>query len=204
MVEFPLSDAPGDQQNALLDATLRLVSRWGVTKTSMTDIAREAGVSRATVYRVFPRGKQHLFGALARRELADAVDEVRAAFHHGQDLADAITRSLVVAARHLDDHPAARRVLDEEPELVLPYLGFGRIEIVHRLAITAFAPTAATRVTRERAPWLVEWMVRVFISYVTAPEPALDLTNIDRTRSLVERFVLPAFAADQLDERVPA
>ncbi len=35
-------------------ATLACVERWGLGKTSLEDVAREAGLSRATVYRTFP------------------------------------------------------------------------------------------------------------------------------------------------------
>lgn len=182
-----------DQRDRLLDGALELVGRWGVSKTSMTDVAREAGCSRATVYRAFPGGKQELFTALTRRELAEAVREVIGAFELGDDLGDSLTRALVVAARLVEDHTAARHVLENEPELILPYLGFGRVGVLHRLAIATFAPTAATRVHPDRAPWLVEWAVRTFISYVTAPDPEHDLTDIEQARTLVERFILPAF-----------
>src|SRR6476660_8543910 len=37
----------------LLQATLSCVERWGLEKTSLEDVARQAGLSRATVYRYF-------------------------------------------------------------------------------------------------------------------------------------------------------
>ncbi len=40
----------------LLQATYDCVARWGLAKTTVEDAAREAGVSRATVYRYFPGG----------------------------------------------------------------------------------------------------------------------------------------------------
>lgn len=192
-----------EQRDRVLDAALRLVARWGVGKTSMADVAKETGCSRATVYRLFPGGKQQVFTTLAHREITGAAAEVIEAFRLGDDLTDALTRAIVVAARLLEDHEAARRILDDEPEVVLPYLGFGRIDTVYRLAVDTFAPVAAERVEASRAPWLVEWCVRLFISFVTAPDPHFDLTDIDGTRSLVHRFIEPAFAGDHLTEPVP-
>jgi AcrR family transcriptional regulator len=48
----------------LIDATLQCIARWGVAKTGLDDVAREAGVSRATVYRAFPGGKDALFNTV--------------------------------------------------------------------------------------------------------------------------------------------
>src|SRR5689334_1463232 len=51
--------APGDGaapegsalQDRVLDAAERCFARWGAAKTSIDDVAAEAGLSRATVYR---------------------------------------------------------------------------------------------------------------------------------------------------------
>ncbi len=45
-----------DVRERLLQATYDCVARWGLAKTTVEDAAREAGVSRATVYRYFPGG----------------------------------------------------------------------------------------------------------------------------------------------------
>ncbi len=47
----------------ILEAALELVGRHGLAELSMDDLAAAAGVSRATLYRLFP-GKSALFGAL--------------------------------------------------------------------------------------------------------------------------------------------
>ena len=51
---FVLSPA----ERRVAEALLRCVARWGLAKTTIEDLAREAGVSRATVYRLVPGGKQ--------------------------------------------------------------------------------------------------------------------------------------------------
>jgi AcrR family transcriptional regulator len=57
----PLPEAP----ERILDAALELVGRHGLADLSMEELASAAGVSRATLYRLFP-GKAALFGALIR------------------------------------------------------------------------------------------------------------------------------------------
>ena len=56
-------------EDRLVAAMLECIGRWGVAKTTADDIARAAGVSRATLYRAFPGGKDVAFEALLRHEL---------------------------------------------------------------------------------------------------------------------------------------
>ena len=55
-----------DVRDRILDATLTCLGRVGLTKTTLDDVAREAGCARATLYRYFP-GKQPLVNALVAR-----------------------------------------------------------------------------------------------------------------------------------------
>ena len=55
----------------VLDAAKSCLEKWGVDKVTIDDIAASAGVSRATLYRMFPGGKDVLFDALRVRELED-------------------------------------------------------------------------------------------------------------------------------------
>ncbi len=48
-------------------AALRGIARWGVAETTLADVAREAGCSRATIYRTLAGGKQALVTSLAVR-----------------------------------------------------------------------------------------------------------------------------------------
>ena len=72
-------DRPLTPQAArLLDAACTCIARVGVAKTTLDDVAREAGCSRATLYRYFP-GKQQLLGALVAREAASLRRQLLAA-----------------------------------------------------------------------------------------------------------------------------
>ena len=178
----------------ILDAATSLVARWGVTKTSLADVAKEAGCSRATLYRSFPGGKQQLFAAVGHRELAGYVDAIVEVVDEADDLADALTRGLVVAARLLRDHDAAQFVLAHEPELLLPFLGFKQVDRLYSHVSAVIGPHFERFVPAERAAWLTEWAARLFITYLFNPDPEVDLVVIDDTRRLVTSFVLPAFS----------
>ena len=56
-----------DRREQILDAATAVIIRLGYDKTTMSDIADEAGVSRGTVYLYF-KGKEALFEALVYRE----------------------------------------------------------------------------------------------------------------------------------------
>jgi AcrR family transcriptional regulator len=57
---------PPTVRSRILDTALELVGRHGLAELSMDELAATAGVSRATLYRLFP-GKEALFAELVRR-----------------------------------------------------------------------------------------------------------------------------------------
>ncbi|MGN6694489.1 MAG: TetR/AcrR family transcriptional regulator [Aquihabitans sp.] len=188
--------APGTEVEArILDAALVLVARWGVAKTALGDIAKEAGCSRATLYRAVPGGKQHLFLALATRELLTYRRGILDAIDAADELGDALTRALVVAARLLHDHDAAQFILEHEPELLLPFLGFHQVDVLYRETATAFGPHLERFVPADRAEWAAEWAARLFITYLFNPHERRDLAVIDDARNLIDTYLLPAFAS---------
>jgi AcrR family transcriptional regulator len=58
--------APPKMRGRVLDVALELVGHHGLAELSMDELAATAGVSRATLYRLFP-GKDALFAELVRR-----------------------------------------------------------------------------------------------------------------------------------------
>jgi len=58
-------EPPPKLRGRILDTALELVGRHGLAELSMDELAAQAGVSRATLYRLFP-GKEALFAELVR------------------------------------------------------------------------------------------------------------------------------------------
>ena len=115
----PLTGA-GTVRRQVLEATYACVARWGLAKTTVEDVARQAGVSRATVYRYFPGGREraHL-GVVAvefDRFFTRLDEEVRSA----ATLEEVLERGLPFAHRAILDHEVLQRMLQTEPELLLP------------------------------------------------------------------------------------
>ena len=55
-----------DMRNRILDATERLLARLGYQKTTMDDIAREAGIGKRTIYLHFPSREEVALGSIDR------------------------------------------------------------------------------------------------------------------------------------------
>lgn len=196
-------DASSDLEDRILDASLTLVGRWGVGKTALSDVAKEAGCSRATLYRAFPGGKQQLFAELGLREVGSYIEAIVDAVESADDIADAVTRGLVVATRLLRDHDAVQFVMAHEPELMLPFLGFKQVDRLYEHVAVTVAPHLERFVPIDRARWLAEWSTRAFITYVLNPKPDIDLAVVDHTRRLVSSFVIPAFQPDLVQKSTP-
>src|SRR5688572_9863480 len=99
----------------LVAAALRCVARWGVAKTTLDDVAKEARCSRATVYRAFPGGKDALFDAVGAAELDALFTAVGTAVARADDLEDALVAGITTVARHLEGHAALQFLLAHEP-----------------------------------------------------------------------------------------
>jgi AcrR family transcriptional regulator len=196
VLEAPESQAAAPalsaQEQRIVDAALRCVARWGVAKTSLDDVAREAGYSRATVYRFFPGGKDGLLDAVAAAEVARAFAEIGERLDAATDLEDLLVGGMTAAARLIADHDALQYLLAHEPEVVLPRISFHQADAVLR-GISAFAAPYLARwvVPEVDAARAAEWVARIVLSYSCCPSTAVDLGSEESVRKLVRTFVLP-------------
>lgn len=78
-----MSSPSHDVSRRLLRAALTLFARHGLQRTSMADVAAEAGVARATLYLRFG-DKRALFEGLAGSLVADALGDAEAAWAPGE------------------------------------------------------------------------------------------------------------------------
>jgi AcrR family transcriptional regulator len=105
----------------ILDAAFEAVARFGLSRLTVDDVARLAGLSRQTVYRYFD-SKDAMVLALVAREEETLLAGVRAAQHESRTLREAIRRSVLHCLRATREHPLLDRLLASEPEVLLPYL----------------------------------------------------------------------------------
>src|SRR3954452_2357296 len=120
-----LPPRPAPELDRVLDAVERCLVRYGVKRTSMTDIARELGVARTTLYRQVASLEEALALISSRRfhRFLDELVELSSAGLTAETFVQAIVRTVRSA---LSD-PVAQRVLHDEPELIGQYLANGSL-----------------------------------------------------------------------------
>lgn len=179
----------------VLDAVKTCCERWGVEKVTVDDIAKESGVSRATLYRLFPGGKDVLFEAHRVREL-DQFMEVLVAHLDGADtLEDVVARTVSRALLELraDEHLAA--MLASEPGTTVSSLTVEGLPRIVRVASAYLAPFLDPYLPRHQSRTLIDVLARLVVSYFLAPSDIVDLTDEDQARRFVAPF-LPRVATD--------
>ncbi|HZT68119.1 MAG TPA: TetR/AcrR family transcriptional regulator [Acidimicrobiales bacterium] len=179
----------------VIGAALGCIGRWGVAKTTLDDVAREAGCSRATLYRAFPGGKDVLLRAVAVREVSSLMDSVRARLDAADDLEDALVGAIAEAGRIVTGHAALQFVLAYEPEVVLPELAFSGMDRALRAAGALIGPHLTRWLGPDDADRAAQWLCRLVVSYLTCPSPEVEVQDEESVRRLVRRFVVPALTA---------
>lgn len=76
-----------DREKNILEAAVRAFSRFGVKRTSMTDLCEEAGVSRQTLYNTY-KNKDDILRALIRYYTDNAIEEIETGLAGVEDLGD--------------------------------------------------------------------------------------------------------------------
>jgi AcrR family transcriptional regulator len=107
-----------EPRDVYLDAARDCILDVGWRRTTLTEVARRAGVSRMTIYRTWA-DMPTLLGDLMTREWAGVVtDQVT----EGGPAVRRITDAIVGTVRQLRRNELFVRIVELDPELILPYL----------------------------------------------------------------------------------
>jgi len=112
--------AAREPRDLYLDAARACILDVGWRRTTLTEVARRAGVSRMTIYRTWA-DMPTLLGDLMTREWAGVVTERVAAAGSTSSLRRLVD-GIVGAAQMLRDNELFVRIVELDPELILPYL----------------------------------------------------------------------------------
>ncbi|MFJ9721456.1 TetR/AcrR family transcriptional regulator [Streptomyces sp. NPDC101209] len=115
------SSGGGSDNDAVLDAVRDCVLAVGVRRTTLADVARRAGVSRMTLYRRWP-DLRTLVGDLMTREWIGVATRAIPDPASGTGTRTRIVDGLVAGVEAFRAHPLFRKIVDVDPELLLPYV----------------------------------------------------------------------------------
>jgi AcrR family transcriptional regulator len=124
--------------DAVLDAAVRRLTAHGIVDTTVDDVAAEAGVSRATVYR-YTGGKNEIVQAVIGREALAVLDQVATVISSSTTAADAIAGAVSTALTAIGDNPLLARLTSSDLFETLPFLTIDAETLV-ATAVSTLAP----------------------------------------------------------------
>jgi AcrR family transcriptional regulator len=189
-----LTDQPLGVRERLISATEACLARNGIRRTTVVQIANEAGVSRAWLYRHFPDKASLVVAALVRTDeqfWADAESRVSAVTGIAAQVGAAVTLSL-------QRRPGALllRLRSEESDAFAAIVGRGLRELVPGMARFWHPYLEAARASGDvRADLDVEraaeWIIRIVVSLVTIPGEAVNVHDPAGVVAFLEEFLTP-------------
>lgn len=181
-----------------LDAARATILAVGWRRTTLTDVARRAGVSRMTIYRRWP-DMRALLADLMVREWGALVGEALASDGGRPPDRHAVAEAVVGCLARIRDDALFRKILEVDADLLLPYLieRRGRTQDLVLDVLTAALAEAQQRSRggvrpgdpRTLAAALLLTLHGFLVSAQTMPVPVTELDA--ELAALIERYLRP-------------
>ena len=185
---------PGVDVDAVLDATASCYLRFGVAKTTAADIAEAVGISRATLYRRFG-SHESIFLALLTRESAAMAADAEMYLARFEDPAERILEGMLFSIKEIRRRPVHVAVFGGDSVAWAATQAI-QVEALRRIGEAGIRPLlessiADGSVSERDMMDLVDWILRILISYAVVPG-AGGRRPVEIRRQLAAWF-LPAF-----------
>jgi AcrR family transcriptional regulator len=168
-----------------MDAVVACVDRRGLADFALEDVAVEAGVSRATIYRHFVGGRDQLVRESVTREVARFWTDLAVAVEDIDDLESRLVVGMMLARERLQTHDLLQRLLAMEPDEFLPAL-FESDPLVH-LVVRDYLRDLLKGVRLAAGVDLddaADYLSRMLLSHIGSPG-RWDMTDQEQVRRLV-------------------
>lgn len=179
------------RQIQILKALKTAIARFGVGKTSVDDVAKLAGLSRSTLYRYFPEGKDEMLKALLLKEVFELKQRLYESALRANSLDEAILIVTAQAFELLSTNPALEFVLKHEPEAVVSHMSFDNAGKLYSEVGNWGIDFFGRFLDSSNATRVMEWLARIILSYYIAPNQDFDVLCLSDVKKMVESFVLP-------------
>jgi AcrR family transcriptional regulator len=182
------------QHDAVLDAAAHCYLRLGVDKTTASDIAAEVGISRATLYRRFG-SHEVIFLAVLARESEEMAEAAQIHLQGVEDPGERVLEGMMFALGEIGRRPVHAAIFGGDSAAWAANRAI-REEALRRIGEAGVRPLVASplaegELSEADMSDLVDWILRILISYAAVPgDGGRDAAAI--RRQLTEWF-LPAF-----------
>ncbi|MET9486556.1 TetR/AcrR family transcriptional regulator [Nocardia sp. NPDC006630] len=179
----------------ILDAANQQFQRWGIQRSTMEDVAKQAGVSRITVYRRFAT-KDDLVEHVVLREFRRYFDKFLVDITAAATPGDRVVLGFVSSLRALRGNPLIGSLITEEPDhFVSSLIGDGGRAVAmvsefvaHQLRQEQRAGTISPDL---RTDLVAELMVRICASFLAIPSHVIDLDDDEQLAAIARQFLVP-------------
>ena len=184
----PSTDAEARQR--IIDATARCIDRYGVQKTTLSDVATELGVTRQTVYR-HAGSLNEIVGQVAAQGAGAFVDRMIAHLEGSASPAEAVVESFLFCLRTVPNDRHLTLLLELGDPATFTRTATSPETIAYGADMLRRFPVdwAAGGVTEDDLPGLAEAILRLLISMLGSGAP--DRPEAD-VRAFLERWLAPA------------
>jgi AcrR family transcriptional regulator len=183
-----------DGRLRVLEGAYDCIARRGMAKTTVDDVAAASGVSRATIYRIFPGGKDEVLRDTVGWEMDNFFLRLGQELGDAADFPEFLERALPLARRELLEHAVLQKVLETEPDRLNAL-----ITVQQHRVIGAIAAYFLPLLERDRAAGHVdpsvdlaqcaEYVARLSLSLIASPGRH-DLADRAEVDHLVRRELL--------------
>jgi AcrR family transcriptional regulator len=176
-----LPPRPDPELDRVLDAVERCLTRYGLRRTTMSDIAREMGVARTTLYRQVS-SLEEATALMSSRRLHRFLDKLLDLSDQGLD-ADTLVEVIVRSVRMTLAEPVVQRLLRDEPEILGDLLASGAVAALCQQIAGLLRPVLETAAAGgligvADPAMAADWIVRIVfvLTAVPAPDDELEAT----------------------------
>ncbi|MCC1498018.1 TetR/AcrR family transcriptional regulator [Alcanivorax sp. 1008] len=190
--------APADKNDStsdlVLDSALSLFIEFGLRRTTMEDVALQAGIGRATLYRRFG-DKDQLVQAVILRECQQQLALIEQRLDGQRSAVDSLIEAFVLAVTRAHVHPLLIRLLSSEAESILPYLTtrLPQVTTFARLYLAAQLSKSQQQGHMAKLPaeQTAELLLRLLQSLVLSPDGVIDPSSEASVRDFANTFLRP-------------
>lgn len=189
---------PDEFTRRILTAAVDQMAAVGWRRSTVDDVAKRAGIGRATVYRRFAT-KDALTEAVLHDELRKYLAGSTAAVAGLANVGDRMAESTVYTLEYVRNHRLIHRLLETEPEAVLPALTTSAgtlVETIREFILAVwkhelYDDRPLTADVEDHLRTVAELHVRIAISLLLTPHTAIDLDPVDHARTFARRYLAP-------------